>query len=148
MDQGVPANQRLPIKLLIHTPGGYLQETYSMVDTILSSTTPVITVNMGTAYSGGCLLLLAGSKRYALPHSKALIHTGSGGTAGTYEQVEEQQKVYRKQVEEMGSYILSRSNIDEKTFKKNRSKDWYFDADEQVSYVLVDRIVTSIEEIL
>jgi ATP-dependent Clp protease protease subunit len=112
------------------------------------SKTPVITVNIGESYSGGAILLLAGHKRYALPYSKALLHTGSGAVGGTFEQTEQAQKNYKKQVAEMGEFILKRSGMDEKLYKKNKSKDWYLDAQEQINTGIVHEIVTDLDMIL
>lgn len=147
-DKDIEPEDRKPIIIMIDTPGGLLVETMSLAMTMVMSKTPVITVNIGTAYSGGALLLLAGHTRYGFKYSKAMLHAGSGGVSGTYDQTEAAQKIYKKQVDEMGSYILERSKIDDKTFKKNKSKDWYFDTDEQVKYGLIDSVLESFEEVI
>lgn len=147
-DKDISPKDRLPIKIYLDTPGGLLSETMSLASVIIMSKTPVITVNIAEAYSGGCILLLAGHKRYTLPYAKAMLHTGSGGTVGTYEQTEQAQKNYKKQVDEMGTYILERSGMDEKLYKKNKSKDWYMDANEQKQFGIVHEIVTSLDEII
>lgn len=147
-DKDIPIKNRIPIKILIDSPGGYLAETMSVASTMIMSKTPVYTINIAEAYSGGSLLLMAGHKRYAMPFSKAMIHTGSGGTSGTFEQTEEQQKNYKRQVEEMGKYIIQRTGMDEKIFKKNRSKEWYLTTEEQVKYGVVHEIVENIFDIL
>lgn len=147
-DKNIEPDNRLPIKILLDTPGGLLSETMSLCSVIMLSKTPVITVNIAEAYSGGCLLLLAGHKRYTFPYAKAMLHSGSGGVSGTYEQTEQAQKNYKKQVEEMSTYILERSGMDEKVFKRNKSKDWYFDANEQIQYGVAQKIITSLDEIL
>lgn len=77
-----------------------------------------------------------------------MLHTGFGGTYGTFEQTEQAQKIYKKQVDEMGTYILKQSGMDEKIFKKNKSKDWYMDSSEQVQFGIVHEIVTNLEEII
>jgi ATP-dependent protease ClpP protease subunit len=77
-----------------------------------------------------------------------MIHTGSGGCSGTFEQTEQAQKIYKKQVDEMGSYILERTKMDEKIYRKNKSKDWYLDHNEQVTYGLVNKIIESLDEII
>lgn len=147
-DKDIPLEDRLPIKIYLDTPGGLLSETMSLATVIIMSKTPVITINIAEAYSGGCLLLLAGHKRYTLPYAKAMLHTGSGGVSGTYEQTEQAQKNYKKQIEEMGTYILQRSGMDEKAYKKNKSKDWYMDANEQKQFGIVHEIVTDLNEII
>lgn len=147
-DKDIEPSARKKIKIFIDSPGGLLSETMSLASTIILSKTPVITVNIAEAYSGGALLLLAGHERYAFPYSKAMLHTGSGGVQGTYEQTEQAQKVYKKQVDEMGSYILERSGMDEKIYKKNKAKDWYMDSEEQIKYGITHKIVTNLDEII
>lgn len=147
-DRDIKVEDRIPIKIYLDTPGGLLSETMSLASTCIMSKTPVITVNVAEAYSGGCLLLLAGHKRYAFKYSKAMLHTGSGGISGTYEQTEQAQKNYKKQIEEMSSYILERTGMDEKLYKRNKSKDWYMDSNEQVQNNIVHSIVTSLDEII
>lgn len=148
VDKDIPIEERTPVKIYLDTPGGLLSETMSLATFIIMSKTPVITVNIAEAYSGGCLLLLAGHKRYTLPYAKAMLHTGSGGVSGTYEQTEQAQKNYKKQIDEMSSYILERSGLDEKLYKRNKSKDWYMDSSEQVQFGIVHEIVTNLEEII
>lgn len=147
-DKDIPIEERIPIKILIDSPGGLLSETMSVACTMVQSKTPIITINIAEAYSGAAVLLLAGHKRYALPYSKAMIHTGSGATSGTFEQTEEQQKNYKKQVEDMGKFILERSGMDKKVFNRNKAKDWYFMPDEQVKYGLVHEITENIYDII
>lgn len=147
-DKDIPVEERIPIKILIDSPGGLLSETMSVASTIVQSKTPIITVNMADCYSGGAILLMSGHKRYAMPYSKAMIHTGSGGTSGTFEQTEEQQKNYKRQVEDMGKFILARTGMDEKIFKRNKSKDWYLMPEDQLKYGLVHEIVDNIFDIL
>ena len=147
-DKDIETSERKPIFIYINTNGGLLQETMSLAQVMIMSKTPVVTVNVGSAYSGGALLLLAGHKRYALKYSKAMLHTGSGGVSGTYEQTEAAQKVYKKQVDEMSQYILERSGMDEKVFKRNKAKDWYLDHDEQVRYGLVHSVIASLDVVI
>lgn len=147
-DKGIAPDKRKPIIIMLDTPGGLLTETMSLAMSMIMSKTPVITVNIGIAYSGGALLLLAGHKRYAFKYSKAMIHTGSGGAVGTFEQAEAAQKLYKRQIDEMGAYILERSDIDEKVFKRNKSKDWYLTTDEQIQYGIVESVLESFDEIM
>lgn len=147
-DRNVPTEQRVPIKVFIDSVGGLLVESMSLASVMAMSKTPVVTVNIGEAYSGGAILLLAGHKRYGLPYSKALLHTGSGSVGGTFEQTEQAQKNYKKQVAEMGEFILQRSGMDEKLYKKNKSKDWYLDAQEQINTGIIHEIVTDLDMIL
>lgn len=147
-DKGKPIEERQPIKILINSPGGYLAEVMSLASTFRLSKTPIWTYNIGASYSGACILLVAGHKRFALPYSFALFHSGSGGISGTFEQTQEAQKQYKKQVDDMNNFFLQHTTVEEKVFKRNKSKDWYFSADEQIKFGLVDEIITSIDDIV
>lgn len=148
-DSGKPIEERKKIVVMINSPGGLLTETMSVAMSMVTSVTPVVTVNIGAAYSGGALLLLAGHERYAFKYAKAMIHTGStGGNAGTYEQTEAYQKMYKKMIDWMSEYILDRSDIDQRTFNKNKSKDWYMDNTDCIKYGIIHGEITSLDEIV
>ena len=147
-DYGIEPEERKPIIIMINSPGGLLQETFSLCDAIIGSKTPVYTVNIGSAMSGAFLILLSGHKRFALKHSFAMVHSGGGNISGTFEQSEAAQAVFRKQVAQMKEHILKYANIDEKVFKRNQSKDWYMDSDEQLKNGVVDVILENLDEII
>lgn len=137
-----------PIYLWVHSYGGDLEQCNALLDIIAASRIPIVTIAMGVAMSAGFMLFLAGHKRYAFSHSNLMVHEGSAAFAGTAEQIEQAQKNYKKQIEGMKEYILSRTSIDEKTFNKNKSKDWYLSAEELVKYNVVDKLVESFDDIL
>lgn len=137
-----------PIYLWVHSYGGDLEQCNALLDIIAASRIPVITIAMGVAMSAGFMLFLSGHKRYAFAHSNLMVHEGSAAFSGTAEQIEQAQKNYKKQIEGMKEYILSRTTIDEKTFNKNKSKDWYLSAEELVKYNVVDKLVENFEDIL
>lgn len=148
-DKGKAVEERKPIVMYIMSYGGDLQQTFCLTSVMLASKTPIITVNCGVAMSAGLLLLLAGHKRYAVKYSTAMIHQGSGGAQGTYSEMEEQQKNYRKLIDTMRDYILERTTIDSKLFNRNKSKDWYIQSgEEQVTLGIVDKVVESLDEII
>lgn len=137
-----------PIYIYIHSYGGDIEQANYFCDLLISSRIPIITVGMGCCMSAGFLIFLAGHKRYAFSHCQMLVHTGSAAFQGTAEQIEEAQKNYKKQIGEMKEYILSRTEIDEKTFNKNKAKDWYLTKDELIKFKVVDSIISNFDEIL
>lgn len=137
-----------PIRLFIHSYGGCLEQANFFCDLIQASRIPVITIAMGVAMSAGFLIFLSGRKRYAFSHTQMLIHEGGAAFQGTVGQVEDAQKSYKKQIEEMKRYILDKTSIDEKTFNRNKNKDWYLSSEELVKYNIVDEIITDISVIL
>lgn len=144
-DKDLPIEERKPIRVLIFSPGGDLYATLGLIDIMLLSKTPIYTYNMGIAMSGGLLLLLAGSKRFALPRSSVLIHSGSSGQGGTYEQIEAQTEAYKKLMKIMKDYIIERTNIDSRTHKKFSAKEWYLYVEDQLKYGIVNEQIDSLE---
>lgn len=147
-DASIPIENRMPTKLYIASGGGDAYAMLVVLDAILSSQTPVYTVNMGLAASAACVLLIAGHKRFAMPHSHALWHSGSGGLSGTMEQLQSATKHFDTMDAQLQDLFLSKTKIDLKTYKKQKDKDWYFTADQMLDGGLVDVIVSSVNEIL
>lgn len=143
----IPVEERKPIKLFIYSYGGEVAACFNLIDTIELSKTPVYTYNMGLAMSAAFVILVSGHKRYATRRSTALIHSGSGGTQGTYEQNEAQMKDYKHAVQVMREYIMAKTKIDQKTFNKNKNTEWYMYAEDQLNNGVVDGILNSLAEI-
>lgn len=135
-----------PIYIWIHSYGGDIEQALYFCDLIKSSRIPIITIGMGACMSAGFLIFLAGSKRYAFRHTQMLAHSGSAGFQGTAEQIEEAQKNYKKQIESMKAYILENTKIDEKTFNKNKNKDWYISENYLEEYGIC-KIIDKFEDI-
>lgn len=146
----IPLENRKPIKLMIHSYGGNLDSAFAMIDCMALSKTPIHTYNLNACMSAGCLIFLNGHKghRYCMPLSTALIHEGSGGSRGTYEQVQAQNENYKKLMDMMKNNILDHTTIDTKTLNKWKNKEIYLYADDQVKYGLADYIVTDISQVL
>ena len=148
-DKGKLAEKRTPIVILINSGGGCLDSTYATIAIMETSKTPIITVNMNCAYSAAGLILMAGHKRYCMPRSQVLIHSGSAqGISGNYEDIQESTKSYKKMVEEMREFIISKTKIDKALMKKNQSRDWYLPTSEQIDLGVVDEIITDLDSIL
>ena len=147
-DKDIPVEKRKPINIYVMSYGGDLYQAYACISTMLSSKTPIRTINMGVAMSAGLLILLAGHERYAMKYSTAMIHSGSGSASGSYEEMEASQKNYKKLIDMMRDYILERTTIDTKTFSKNKTKDWYLTDADQLKYGVVSKIVENLDEII
>lgn len=146
-EKDIPTSELQPIRLLIHSFGGDLEQANFFADLCIASRIPIITVAMGVAMSAGFIIFLSGHKRYAFKHTQMMVHSGNASFSGTAEQIDSAQKNYKKQIEDMKSYVLERTSIDEKTFNKNRSKDWYLTEEELKKYNVVDEIISDISVI-
>ncbi len=147
-DAGIPVEERKPIKFLLFTPGGTLDSCFNLISIISLSKTPVYTYNMGLAMSAGFLLLLAGHKRFTLDNATALMHSGSGGTKGTYDQVQAQQEDYKHSIDYMYKFIEGHTKLTKKMLTKMKKDDTYFYADDMIEYGIVDKVIDNIDEIL
>ena len=144
-DKDIPVEQRKPIKIFINSPGGDLESTLAFIGLINISKTPIWTINACWGASAAGLILMAGHKRFALPNTTCLIHSGSGQLGGSYEQTTEQMKNYKYLVDKMRDFILDKTKIDPKLFKKNSQKDWYIYTDEMLSLGIVDEIISDLD---
>lgn len=144
----IPVDKRTPIIMMIHSYGGNLDACYALIDIMNLSKTPIYTVNLQCALSAGCMILINGHKRFCMPLSQALIHSGSSGNGGTYEQVVSQTENYKKVIEMMQNNILGHTSIDQKTWKKWKGKEIYLYAEDQLKWGLVDEIIDDITKIL
>lgn len=144
----IPIEERVPIKVIFFSPGGDLEVNNCLVDTIQLSKTQVIGVNVGMAASSGCFIYLACHKRYTFPTAEFLIHKGAGRFEGTYDIVLSAILNYQRQVEELGEFVLSRTNIPQDIFDENFATDWYLSAKEAIEYGVAEKIITSLDEII
>lgn len=148
-DKGKSKSERKPIVIMINSGGGSLDLTYATIAIMEASETPIITVNTSCAYSAAGLILMAGHKRYCMPRSQVLIHSGSAsGISGSFEEVQENAKSYKKMIDEMREFIISKTKIDKTLMKKNQSRDWYLSTDQQVELGCVDAVLTKLDDIL
>ena len=146
-DKDVAIEERKPIKILLNTPGGSVPVMWCIANAIRMSKTPVITINMCECLSAGSTIFAAGHKKLAMPGSTFLIHSGSCAYGGTVEQVNSAKKYYDALSKKADDFLLSKLNIDAKTFKKKSQVDWYISDEEAVNIGLADKIVEDIYEV-
>lgn len=144
-DKGKSVEERTPIKVFIDSPGGDVCALWTTIKAIEISKTPVYTINYCTAYSAAADLLAAGHKRYALPGTSVMVHSGSCMFGGTMEQAESMKKHFDKLGKKITDYFLAHTKVDPRTFKKKAPSDWYFDEDEMLENGLIDEIITDFD---
>lgn len=146
-DKGKPIEERTPIKVFIDSPGGDICALWTTIKAIEMSKTPVYTINYCTAYSAAADLLAAGHKRYALPGTSVMVHSGSCMYGGTMEQAENMKKHFDKLGKKVTDYFLAHTKVDPKAFKKKAPSDWYFDEQEAFDNGLIDEIISDFDNI-
>lgn len=133
------------IHFYINSPGGVVDDTLAIYDTMRFLSSPVSTYCIGRAYSGAALLLTAGSKgkRYILPHAKVMIHQPYGGVGGQAEDIRIQAEQIIKSKNELIRIIARHTGQHEDQIRKDSERDKYFSADEAKAYGLVDEVIQS-----
>ena len=141
-DMGTPIEERKPIILYINSSGGSVTDGFGLIDIIIASKTPVYTVNQGICYSMGFLIFLAGQNRYAMKNSTFLCHDGSSFAFGSMSKIKDRLEFETGQMEKhIMDYIVSRTTISEKLYKKNYKTEWYMYPEEAKQYEVVTHIV-------
>lgn len=136
----IPIEQRIPIKIYIDSCGGSLMDTFTIIDAIKLSKTPIWTINIGCAYSGGFFTFISGHKRIAYPHSSFLFHEGSTGTSGTSSQFENYTAFYKRQLEQLKNIVLENTSITKEEYQEIKKDDIWYDAEEGIEKGFVDEI--------
>jgi ATP-dependent Clp protease protease subunit len=140
---------RRDILLVVNSPGGSVSAGLAIFDTMRAIAPDVATVSMGLAASMGQFLLSAGTpgKRFALPHSRILMHQGSAGVQGTAIDVEIQAAnlEYTKALMNQLNSEFTGQPLEKVAADSDR--DHWFSADEAKEYGFVDHVVATLEEI-
>jgi ATP-dependent Clp protease, protease subunit len=138
------------IHLYINSPGGSVSAGLAIYDTMQFLKAPVNTICMGMAASMGAFLLSAGrkGKRFALPHSRIMIHqpsqSGGGGTASDIE-IQAKEIIYLRS--KLNELMAKHSGQSVEQVEKDTDRDRFMSADEAKEYGLVDTVITNASEI-
>lgn len=140
----IEPEDREPIKVYINTPGGSLHATLTMVDAIKMSKTPVITINTGTAFSGGFFVFIAGHRRVSYPNATFLFHEGSTGGGGPQDagKFRNYASFYDKMLEKLKVLTLENTKIAEEVYDKHKLDDWWIFAEEAMKLGICDEIIS------
>jgi ATP-dependent Clp protease protease subunit len=133
------------INFYINSPGGAVDDTLAIYDTMRFMTSPVSTFCIGRAYSGAALLLAAGekTKRFILPHAKVMIHQPFGGVGGQAEDIRIQAEQIIRAKQSLIRILSRHTGQTEEQIRKDSERDKYFEADEAKAYGLVDEVLTA-----
>ncbi len=137
------------IYLYINSPGGLVTAGLAIYDTMQYITCPVATLCMGQAASMGALLLAAGTKgmRYALPHSRIMIHQPSGGFRGQATDIEIHAKETLRLKDTLNKIMASHTGQTPERIAELTERDNFLGGEEAVALGLIDRVLTSREDL-
>ncbi|MDR0285568.1 MAG: ATP-dependent Clp protease proteolytic subunit [Propionibacteriaceae bacterium] len=130
------------IYLYINSPGGSVDSGMAIFDTMQWISNDVATVAIGLAASMSQFLLSAGTKgkRYALPHSRIMMHQPSGGLGGTASdiKIQAEQSLHIKKT--MGELIAAHTGQTVEQIEADSDRDRWFTADEALAYGFIDHV--------
>jgi ATP-dependent Clp protease, protease subunit len=137
------------IYLYINSPGGQVSSGMAIYDTMQYIKPDVQTICIGQAASMGALLLTAGApnKRFALPHSRIMIHQPSGGFQGQHTDIEIQAKEISKIRGILDGILAKHSRKTVSQVNKDTERDHYMTSEEAKSYGIIDNVISNREEV-
>lgn len=137
-----------PIYLYIYCYGGDLAQALMLCDVIENSRIPVYTIALGPAMSSGCVVFLAGHKRYAYPHADLMLHYGKCLLEDneeieniTEERKKKIEQKYNRSMNDLKEYLLKKISINPALLDTKLEDEWYFSKEEMLIYGIVDKII-------
>lgn len=135
--------RNMDINLYINSPGGSVDDTLAIYDTIRYLNCDVSTVCVGRAMSGGAVILAAGTKgkRYILPHAKVMIHQPYGGVYGQTSDIQIQAEEILRAKRTINEILAKHTGKSVEQIEADSERDRYFSAQEAKEYGLVDEVI-------
>ncbi|MCA3378099.1 MAG: ATP-dependent Clp protease proteolytic subunit [Roseomonas sp.] len=143
-------NPNKDIAFYINSPGGVVSAGLAMYDTMQYIRSPVSTVCIGQAASMGSLLLCAGAKdkRYALPHSRIMVHQPSGGAQGQATDIEIQAREILKVRKRLNEIYVRHTGQPIDAIERKLERDSYMSSEEARDFGLIDHVVDKRPELI
>jgi ATP-dependent Clp protease protease subunit len=133
------------IRLYINSPGGSVTAGMAIFDTMQYIKSEVTTICVGLAASMGSFLLMAGTKgkRFALPHSRIMIHQPMGGTRGQASDIAIEAKEILRIKKMLNQEYAKRTGLPLEKIERDMERDYFMSAEEAKEYGLIDRVIDS-----
>lgn len=135
------------INMYVNSPGGSVTAGMAIYDTMQYIKPDIATICMGQATSMAALLLAAGAegKRYALPHSRIMIHQPLGGTQGQATDIDIHAKEILKMRDSLNHILFKHTGQPIEKVKKDTERDYFMTSEEAREYGIVDKVITTRE---
>jgi len=129
----------------INSPGGSVTAGLAIYDTMQYIRPHISTVCVGQAASMGAVLLAAGAKgkRYALPHSRIMIHQPIGGFQGQAADIDIQAREILRMREELNSILMKHTGQSLKRIEKDTDRDMFMSGKQALEYGLIDEVIVT-----
>lgn len=136
------------IHLYVNSPGGAVTAGMAIYDTMQFVKPDISTVCLGQAASMGALILAGGAngKRFALPHSRIMIHQPLGGYQGQASDIEIHAREILRVRERLNEILQKHTGQDLSTIESDTERDRFLEADEAMKYGLIDKVIADRNE--
>jgi ATP-dependent Clp protease protease subunit len=136
--------------MYINSPGGIVTSGLAIYDTMQYIKPNISTLCLGQASSMGALLLAAGAPglRYALPHSRILIHQPLGGFQGQATDVDIQAREILRMREELNHILVKHTGQPYEKIQKDTDRDFFMTGEQAKEYGIVDKVISQRETAL
>jgi len=136
------------ILLYINSPGGYVSAGLAIYDTMQHIKPDVSTICVGNAVSMAAVLLAAGTagKRYALPHSRIMMHQPSGGAGGQSSDIQIHAKEIVRTRAALNNILARHTGMSAEDVRSKTDRDLYLDAEEAKTFGVIDEVFHSKKE--
>ncbi len=136
------------IHLYLNSAGGVVTAGLAIYDTMQYIKPDISTLCMGQASSMAALLLAAGAngKRFALPHSRILIHQLLGGFQGQASDIDIHAKEILRMREELDSILVKHTNQPREKIQKDTDRDFFMDGQQAKEYGIIDDVIAKAEK--
>lgn len=137
------------IHIYINSPGGVVSSGLAIYDTMQYVKPDIATYCIGQAASMGALLLSAGTKgkRFALPHSRIMIHQPIGGFYGQATDVEIHAREILKMKETLNRILTKHTGQPIEKVQADTERDFFMSSKEAKEYGIIDEVISSIKEV-
>ena len=131
------------INFYINSPGGSVTAGLAIYDTMQFIKPPLSTLCLGQAASMAAILLLAGAKgrRYALPHSRIMMHQPLGGAQGQASDIDIQAREILRMREELNNIVVHHSGQNLRKIERDTDRDMFLTPEQAVEYGLIDEVI-------
>lgn len=135
------------INIYINSPGGVISAGLAIYDTMCFIGCDINTYCIGQAASMACLLMAAGTKgkRFALPHSRMMMHQPHGGVGGTSADIRLQAEEILKLKKMMAEIMAHHTGKTIEQIMKDSERDFYMNPEEAVKYGMIDKVMEPIK---
>ena len=136
-----------PVHIYINSPGGSVTAGLAILDTMRLVKSKIYTYCIGLAASMGAVLLSSGDRRYIVPHAEVMIHQPLGGTRGQASDIEIAAEHISRTKKLLNTILAENCHKPYEDVSRDTERDNWKSAEEALEYGLVDKIISSLDEI-